>query len=62
MSYALIGDLQEKAITVTQACRALGVSRSGYYSAAKVSLAVPKVCATSVHLKAAFGKRAANPS
>lgn len=54
MSYALIGDLQEKAITVTQACRALGVSRSGYYSAVKVSLAVPKVCATSVHLKAAF--------
>ena len=35
MSYQLIEDLQEKAITVSQACRALDVSRSGYYAAAK---------------------------
>jgi putative transposase len=54
MSYALIGDLKKKAIPVSQACRALNVSRSGYYSATKASLAVPKVCAASVHLKAAF--------
>ena len=54
MSYTLIGDLKKKAVSVSQACGALGVSRSGYYSAAKASLAAPKVCAASVHLKAAF--------
>ena len=54
MSYALIGDLKKKAIPISQACRALGVSRSGYYSATQSSLAPPKVCAASVHLKAAF--------
>ena len=54
MSYTLIGDLKKKAVSVSQACSALGVSRSGYYSAAKASLAAPKVCAVSVHLKAAF--------
>ena len=54
MSYTLIGDLKKKAVSVGQACSALGVSRSGYYSAAKASLAAPKVCAVSVHLKAAF--------
>ena len=54
MSYTLIEDLKKKAIPVSQACSALGVSRSGYYSAAKASLAAPKACADSVHLKAAF--------
>ena len=54
MSYALIEDLKKKATTVTQACCVLGVSRAGYYSAAKASHAAPKACATSVHLKAAF--------
>lgn len=54
MSHALIGELKKKAISVSQACCALGVSRSGYYSATKASLAAPKVCSTSVHLKAAF--------
>jgi putative transposase len=49
-----LGDLKKKAIPVSQACRVLGVSRSGYYSATKSSLAAPKVCAASVHLKAAF--------
>ena len=54
MSHALIDDFKKKAVPVNQACNALSVSRSGYYSAAKVSLAAPKVCNTSVHLKAAF--------
>jgi transposase InsO family protein len=53
MSHALIGDLK-KAAPITQACRVLGISRSGYYSAVKSILAPPKVCAASVHLKAAF--------
>jgi putative transposase len=54
MSHALIGSLKKKAIPVSQACRVLNVSRSGYYSATKSSLAAPKVCAASVHLKAAI--------
>lgn len=54
MSYRLIEELQKKAIPVSQACGALGISRSGYYAAHKRSLATPAVCAASVHLKAAF--------
>ena len=54
MSYELIESLQEKAVTVSQACRTLEVSRSGYYAAAKRRSTAPVVCAASVHLKAAF--------
>ena len=54
MSYELIENLQEKAVTVSQACRTLEVSRSGYYAAAKRRSTPPVVCAASVHLKAAF--------
>ena len=54
MSYQLIENLQEKAVTVSQACRALEVSRSGYYAAAKRRRRAPVVCAASIHLTAAF--------
>ena len=62
MSYQLVEDLQKRAspkgvVTVSQACRTLGVSRSGYYAnvaAHKQRMAAPVVCAASVHLKAAF--------
>ena len=54
MSYQLIEGLQQKAVTVSQACRTLAVSRSGYYAAAKRRDTAPVVCAASVHLKAAF--------
>ena len=54
MSYELIENLQEKAVSVSQACRTLEVSRSGYYAAAKRRSTAPVVCAASVHLKAAF--------
>ena len=60
MSYQLVEDLQKKAcppVAVTQACRVLEVSRSGYYAhqaVARQRLAEPVVCAASVHLKAAF--------
>ena len=60
MSYKLVEDLQKKAcpqIAVSQACRVLEVSRSGYYAhqaLVKQRLAQPLVCAASVHLKAAF--------
>ena len=60
MSYQLVEDLQKMAclkVAVSQACRVLEVSRSGYYAnvaAHKQRLAAPVVCAASVHLKAAF--------
>ena len=45
------------AVTVSQACRLLDVSRSGYYASAAAHqprLGAPVVCAASVHLRAAF--------
>lgn len=54
MSYRLIEELQKKAVPVHQACRALDISRSGYYAARKRRAAAPVLCAASVHLKAAF--------
>ena len=60
MSYQLVEDLQKKAtppVAVSQSCKALGVSRSGYYAhqaALRQRLNAPTVCAASVHLKAAF--------
>ena len=57
MSYKLIEELQKKAITVSQACGVLGVSRSGFYAhqaARKERLAAPAVCAASIHLKTDF--------
>ena len=62
MSYQLVEDLQKKgcsqeAVTFSQACRILEVSRSGYHTNVathKQRLAVPAVCAASVHLKGTF--------
>ena len=60
MSYKLVEDLQKKAsltVTVSQACQVLEISRSGYYAnraTHKQRMVAPLVCATSVHLKAAF--------
>jgi putative transposase len=54
MSYQLVDNLREKAVSVSQACRILEVSRSGYYAAAQRQRTAPVVCAASVHLKAAF--------
>ena len=60
MSYQLVEDLHKKAspkVAVSQSCRVLEVSRSGYYANAavrKLRTAEPVVCAQSVHLKAAF--------
>lgn len=52
MIYTLVDQWQQKA-AVTQACRVLGVSRSGYY-AAKVRAKTPVICAATVQLKAVF--------
>ena len=60
MSHQLVEDMQKKAcpkVAVSQACRILDISRSGYYArlaAHKQRLGSPAVCAASVHLKAAF--------
>ena len=60
MSYKLVEDLQKKAcpkVAVSQACRVLEVSRSGFYAHQAIirqRLIRPAVCAQSVHLKAAF--------
>lgn len=53
MIYQVVRCLQEKAVSVTQSCRVLSVSRSGYYEMLRRS-AKPLLCKTSVHLKAAF--------
>ena len=47
MSYQLVRQLQEEAIPVQTSCRALSVSRSGYYEAQRRS-AKPVLCKTSV--------------
>lgn len=54
MSYQLVSQWQEKAIPVSQACRVLGVSRSGYYASSQRARLPAKVCAETVQLKAAF--------
>lgn len=53
MSFRLIDELQMKAIPIARSCRVLGVSRAGFYEA-KRRAAAPVVCATSVHVRAAF--------
>ena len=66
MSHQLVEDLKKKAdpkVAVSQACRILDISRSGYYArlaAHKRRLAEPAVCAASVHLKAAFAASVAS--
>ena len=54
MSYQLVAELSEKAVTVGTLCRVLGVSRSGYYGSRQRAQAAPKVCAASVQIKAEF--------
>ena len=52
MIYKLVDQWQQKA-GITQACRVLNVSRSGYYAARRI-LQSAEMCAITVHLKAAF--------
>lgn len=53
MSFQLIDALQMKAIPVTQSCRVLDVSRSGFYEAKRRASTVV-VCQECVHVRAAF--------
>jgi len=54
MSHRLVEALQKEAVTVTQSCRVLELSRSGLCGARSRTLAPPTVCATGVKLQAAF--------
>jgi putative transposase len=54
MSFTLVRRLQEKAVPVSQACRVLEVSRSGYYAASRRSRSRPVLCEASLQLKVAF--------
>lgn len=54
MNYRLVQQLQEKAIPADQICRVLGVSPSGFYAAQHRQQRPVTICATSIHLKAAF--------
>ena len=56
---SILGGIQQASpkVDVSQACRVLEVSRSSYYAyqAERIAhLAGPRVCAQSVHFKAAF--------
>ena len=46
--------IRVQGLNITQVCRVLEVSRSGYYAARKRSQTPPAVCEAGVHLKAAF--------
>jgi putative transposase len=57
--YRLIAQWQQKA-EVKRMCRLLDVSRSGFYAARQRQQLPPKLCADSVHLKAAFAASGGN--
>ena len=54
MSDQLVEDLRQKAVSVSQACRLLDFTRSGYYAAAKRRQAAPVVCTNSANVNAVF--------
>ena len=54
MSYQFVEQLSKKAVAVGRLCRALGVSRSGYYGARQRAKLAPKACLVSTQLKAEF--------
>lgn len=54
MSHRLVQALQKEAVTVTQSCRVLKLSRSGFYSARTRASAKPNVCVAGLKLQAAF--------
>lgn len=54
MNYRLVQQLQKEAMTVSQACRALDISRSGYYTVQQRQARPATMCTASLHLQAAF--------
>ena len=53
MSYRVVAHLQKEAVSVSRACRVLGVSRSGYYAHRQAKPSPARV-QESVHVSAAF--------
>lgn len=53
MIHRVVHQLQKEAIAVSQSCRLLGVSRSGYYASRRVE-AQPKACPTATQVQASF--------
>ena len=53
MSYRVIAHLQKEAVSVSRACRVLGVSRSGYYAHRQAKPSPARV-QEQVHVNAAF--------
>lgn len=59
MSYRVVTHLQEKAVSVSSACRVLGVSRAGYYADRRALPGAPKL-RQRAHVKAAFAASGAS--
>lgn len=53
MTHSVVHKLQKKAVAVSQSCRLLGVSRSGYYASQRI-VESPAACAMVTSVKAAF--------
>lgn len=59
MSYRVVAHLQEKAVSVSAACRVLEVSRSGYYAHRRAKPS-PKRLHERAHVRAAFAASGAS--
>jgi len=59
VSYRVVTHLQEKAVSVSAACRVLDVSRAGYYAHRRALPGAPKL-RQQAHVKAAFAASGAN--
>lgn len=53
MIHRVVHQLQKEAVAVSQSCRLLGVSRSGYYASRGID-EQPKACPTRIHVQASF--------
>ena len=59
MSYRVVAHLQQEAVSVSDACRVLRVSRSGYYAHLRVRPSVKRL-QEQTHVKAAFAASGAS--
>lgn len=54
MIYRVVSGLQKEAISISRACKVLGVSRAGYYAARQAPRTNAKAVRQTVHVRAAF--------
>jgi len=52
--YRVVSGLQKEAISISRACRVLGVSRAGYYAAGRAPATKEKALRQAVYVRAAF--------